>query len=68
MARALPLFIRDYFKLDPAFFCSSDFLNETITGDWNIKTRVFQTCEEITENEGFDKMENEMNTEEEICI
>ena len=26
VARALPLFIRDYFKLEPAFFCSSDSL------------------------------------------
>ena len=59
IARALPLFIRDYFKLEPAFFCSSDSLTVSLNGDWNFLTRVFQTAEEKPKNEGLDNMENE---------
>ena len=30
VVRALPLFIRDYFKLDPSFFCSTDAIAEAM--------------------------------------
>ena len=43
VARGLPLFIRDHFKLEPAFFCDSNEIAECIEGDWNHKHRTFFT-------------------------
>ena len=63
VARALPLFIRDYFKLDPAFFCSSNILTEALNGDWNFEKREFQTAEEKVENDRLEDLEDEMNAE-----
>ena len=35
VARVLALFIRDHFKLDPIFFCSSDIVTESLQGMWD---------------------------------
>ena len=68
VARGLPLFIRDYFKLEPDFFCSSEALTDALNGDWDFAKREFQTVDEKVENDRLDNLENEMNAEREIFI
>ena len=67
-ARGLPLFIRGHFKLDPAFFCSSDFPTDALNGDWDFSTRKYLSSEEKIERDILDEMEDEANAEVEICI
>jgi hypothetical protein len=68
VARGLPLFIRDHFKLDPEFFCSSTALADALNGNWDFEKREFQTLEEKVEHDRLDDLENEMNAEQEIFI
>ena len=63
VARDLLLFIWDYFKLNPAFFCSSNILIEALNRDWNFEKREFQTADKKVENERLEDLENEMNAE-----
>ena len=35
VTRGLPLFIRDFFKLEPTLFCSSDFLIDALVVSWD---------------------------------
>ena len=53
VARGLPLFIRDHFKLEPSFFCGSNEIAECMEGDWNHKNRTFLTREEKNEQQKF---------------
>ena len=63
VARGLPLFIRDYCKLDPAFFCSSEALTDAMEGSWTFSTRQFLTAQEKMEIDRLDEMEMEINAE-----
>ena len=63
VARGLPLFIRDYYKLDPAFFCSSEALTDAMEGSWTFSTRQFLTAQEKMEIDRLDEMEMEINAE-----
>ena len=54
VARGLPLFIRDYCKLDPAFFCSSEALTDAMEGSWTFSTRQFLTGQEKMEIDRLD--------------
>ena len=68
IARGLPLFIRDYFKLDPAFFCNSEALTSALEGSWDFATRKFLSADEKIECEHLDMMEAEANAEAEEFI
>ena len=46
IARGLPLFIRDHFKLDPSFFCTSEALSLAMEGSWDYKKRKFLSASE----------------------
>ena len=59
IARGLPLFIRDYFKLDPAFFCTSDAITSALAGDWDYESRKFLSAAEKIEADKLDLMEIE---------
>ena len=37
VARALPLFIKDHFKLDPSLIYSSEAIANALEGDWDLK-------------------------------
>ena len=53
IARGLPLFIRDHFKLDPLYFCGTEVMAECLEGEWDSKTRSFLTLEEKDERNKF---------------
>ena len=53
VARALPLFIRDHYKLEPTFFCNSNTVAECMEGEWDYKKRTFSTIEEKNEQDKF---------------
>ena len=59
IARGLPLFIRDHFRLDPAFFCDSDLITSTLEGEWSYKERRFLSANEKLESDKLDLMEIE---------
>ena len=61
VARGLPHFIRDHFKLEPAFFCTSMALTEAMEGDWNMATRKFLSAQEKMEVDRLEDMEGEVN-------
>ena len=61
VARGLPLFIRDYFGLEPAFFCTSAALTEAMDGDWQYAERKFLSAQEKMEIDRLDDMEEEVN-------
>ena len=61
VARGLPHFIRDYFHLDPAFFCTSTALTEAMDGEWKLATRKFLSAQEKMEVDRLDDMEEEVN-------
>ena len=68
VARGMPLFIRDHFKLDPAFFCSSEALTEALDGVWDNKKRFFLSSEEKIEGDRLDDMEDQANAEVAVFI
>jgi len=68
IARGLPLFIRDHFILDPAFFCTSEAITDALDGDWNFELRKFLSSDERIERENLDLMEDEVNAEPEVFI
>ena len=53
VARGMPLFIRDHFKLEPTFFCGSNEIAECMEGDWDFKLRTFCTRDEKNEQSKF---------------
>ena len=63
VARGLPCFIKDYFQLDPAFFCTSDALSESLAGSWDYASRRFLSAQEQMEVDRLDDMEAEVNAE-----
>ena len=54
VARGLPLFNRDNYKLKPSYFCSPDELTQCLEGDWDFKRRSFLTVDEKNEKDKFD--------------
>ena len=68
VARGLPLFIRDHYQLDPAFFCSSEALTDSLGGSWNYDTRIFISAHEKMEVDRLDEMEMEVNAEAHVFI
>ena len=63
VARGLPHFIRDFFVLDPAYFCTSASLTEAMDGGWNHATRESLSAQEEMEVDRIDDMEDEVNAE-----
>ena len=61
VARGLPHFIRDYFKLEPDFFCTSTALTEAMEGDWTFATRKFLSAQEKIETDRLEDMDGEVN-------
>ena len=61
VARGLPHFIRDFFKLEPAFFCTSTALTEAMDGDWTFSTRKFLSAQEKMEIDRLEDMDEEVN-------
>jgi hypothetical protein len=57
IARCLPLFIRDYFNLDPAFFCSSEAIAQAMEGEWDFQTRTFLSATEKIEEDKLEGLE-----------
>ena len=57
------MFIRDHFKLDPAFFCTSDALTTALNGEWDFDSRQFISAEEKIESDKLDLMESEAQAE-----
>ena len=68
VARGLPLFIRDYFKLDPKFYCSSDTMVEALAGEWDFEKRIYLTQEEKEEKEKFAHLVDTMTATKEAFI
>ena len=68
VARGLPLFIRDHFKLDPTFFCSSDIVTESLQGIWDFEKRIFFNEDERLENERLNIMKEFMVAEAQLFI
>ena len=63
VARGLPLFIEDHYKLEPAFFCTSEALTDARGGSWQYSTRKFLSANEKIELDRLDEMEMEINAE-----
>ena len=68
VARGLPCFIKDYFQLDPAFFCTSDALSESLAGSWDYASRRFLSAQEQMEVDRLEDMEAEVNAEPTVFI
>ena len=68
LARGLSLFIWDYFKLDPSFFCDSCAITVALDSKWNYTERKFLSVEEKMEMYRLDQMEDEVNADPEIYI
>ena len=68
VARGLPLFIRDDFRLDPTFFCSSEAIADALAGEWNHDKRIFLTAEEKDEKDKFQELEMNITSEKEVFI
>ena len=68
VARGLPLFIRDFFRISPSFFCDSIFLSETHHGEWDFATRKFLSSDEKEENDRLNFMEDNANAEVQVYI
>ena len=58
VARGLPLFMRDFYKLDPCFFCSSESVSEALEETWVGKTRTFLTKDKTDEMIKLDNLDN----------
>jgi len=67
VARCLPLFIRDHFKLEPSFYCSSNAVTSALEGKWDFKKRSFLTIDEADEMDKLDNLDN-LNAEKKIYI
>ena len=46
IARGMPLFIRDHYKLESTFFCGSNEVAECMEGEWDYIKRSFLTRDE----------------------
>ena len=64
----MPRFIQDYFKLDPAFFCNSEYLTAALEEDWEFKARNVLSLVEKIECDRLDVMEDEVNAEVRMFI
>ena len=68
VARALPLFIRDYYKKSPDFFCDSELVRSALEGEWNFSSRRFLSADEKEENQRLEEIEDAALAEVEIFI
>ena len=68
VVRNFPLFIRDHFKLDPTFFCSSHAIADATEGSWDFETRKFLSSEEKEELARLGHMEGTMMVTKVIFI
>ena len=68
VARALPFFIRDHFKLEPKYYSGSEAIEECHEGDWDLKKRSFLTMEEKDEKDKFSHLVDTVTAEREIYI
>ena len=68
VARALPFFIRDHFKLEPKYYSGSEAIEECHDGVWNFKKRSFLTMEEKDEKDKFSQLVDTVTAEREIFI
>ena len=58
VARGLPLFIRNFYKLDPCFFFSSKTVLEALKGSWSDKNRTLLTKDEAVDMVKLDDLDN----------
>ena len=56
VAKGLSCFIKDHFRLEPDFFCTSDALSETLAGSWDNFTRTFLSAQEKMEVDRLNNM------------
>ena len=63
VARGLPCFIKEYYKKDPSFYCTSDLIYSALNGEWSLKKRTFMTQDEVEEHKRNENLENEMCAE-----
>lgn len=68
VARALPFFIRDHYKLQPSYFSASDAIAECHEGSWDFKKRSFLTLEEKDEKAKFEQLVDTVTAEKETFI
>ena len=62
-AQALPALIRDELRLDPHFFCNSEFIADVQAGHWDPTKRLFQTQEEKDECDQLAEFEDQAEAE-----
>ena len=68
VARALPLFIKDYFKIKPSYFCSSEVITDCLEGEWDFKKRIYLTLEEKDEKVKFSSLLDNITGVKEVFI
>ena len=68
VARGLPLFIKDHFRLEPSYFCSSDAITSCLEGEWNYESRTFLTLEEKDEKDKFSNLLDNITGVKEVFI
>ena len=68
VARGLPLFIRDYFKLKASYFCNSDEMTKCLEGEWKFAERSFLTLEEKDEQAKFSHLLDTVTAVREVYI
>ena len=68
VARAIPLFIRDFYKKAPEFYCDGTSIQAAMEGDWDFKTRKFLSADEKEELDRLDEMEDAALAEVEVFV
>ena len=57
VSRAIACFIKDNLEVDPAFYCTSQLIADSLNGEWDNKQRIFLTEEEKAEKEKLGYLE-----------
>ena len=68
VARALPFFIRDHFKLEPGYFSGSEAITKCHEGVSDFKKRSFITLEEKDEKDKLTHLVDTVTAERDIFI
>ena len=66
VVRGLPLFIRDQFKIEPSFCCSSGLIANVLQGSWNLSTRRYTSQDEAEQQDKFGLLTEEMAPKEQF--
>ena len=60
VVRGLPFFIRDQFKIEPSFCCSSSLIANVLQGSWILSTRKYTSQDEIEQQDKFGLLTEEI--------